>query len=395
MLGLPYEQPAQLVEDYLEVFDAAFAGPGPVDVENDRFRMHNPLDITDIAPTPMLLAALGPVMLRIAGERADGTMLWMADERAIGEHVVPADHEGGRGRGPARATRRRRRPGRACARPTRSTARASGRTGCSGTPSTRRTTSACSSTATPRRRRHGRAGDARPTSSAGSGRSPTPARPTSRSASCRMGSGARRDPGLGRPDARVPGVARARPHVSAEYPATRGDLLWGSIPVMAADAAARFGDAHAVVDGDRRVTFTELIGEAQRVTGSADAVRRRARRPGRDLVPEPVRVARGRARHARRRARAVVPVNTRFKGEEVRYILAPQRRARRLHRRRVPRHRLRRHRRRTSVATCPTLTWSSASTNPRRPITRSTVRALGRRRRQPAAVDRASAGGAR
>ena len=88
MLGLPYEQPAQLVEDYLDVFDAMFSGPDPVDVENDRFRIHNPLDVTDL-PVPVLLAALGPVMLRIAGERADGTVLWMADERAIAEHVVP------------------------------------------------------------------------------------------------------------------------------------------------------------------------------------------------------------------------------------------------------------------------------------------------------------------
>jgi alkanesulfonate monooxygenase SsuD/methylene tetrahydromethanopterin reductase-like flavin-dependent oxidoreductase (luciferase family) len=28
-------------------------------------------------------------MLRIAGEHASGTILWMADERAIGSHVVP------------------------------------------------------------------------------------------------------------------------------------------------------------------------------------------------------------------------------------------------------------------------------------------------------------------
>jgi F420-dependent oxidoreductase-like protein len=89
MLGLPYEHPTQVVEDYLDVFDAMFAGPGPVDVENDRFRIHNPLDITDVTPTPVLLAALGPVMLRIAGERSDGTILWMADERAIADHVVP------------------------------------------------------------------------------------------------------------------------------------------------------------------------------------------------------------------------------------------------------------------------------------------------------------------
>jgi F420-dependent oxidoreductase-like protein len=88
MLGLPYEQPAKLVEDYLDVFDAMFAGPSPVDVENERFRIHNPLDVTDL-PVPVLLAALGPVMLRIAGERTAGTVLWMADERAIAEHVVP------------------------------------------------------------------------------------------------------------------------------------------------------------------------------------------------------------------------------------------------------------------------------------------------------------------
>jgi 5,10-methylenetetrahydromethanopterin reductase len=89
MLGLPYERPAHLVQNYLEVLNVAFAGPGPVDVENDDFRIHNPLDVTDLPPTPILLAALAPMMLRIAGEHAAGTILWMADERAIGGHVVP------------------------------------------------------------------------------------------------------------------------------------------------------------------------------------------------------------------------------------------------------------------------------------------------------------------
>jgi len=89
MLGLPYEHPAATMADYLDVLEPALAGPGPVDVENDRFRVHNPLDVTDAGPTPVLLAALGPVMLRIAGERTDGTILWMADERAIAGHVVP------------------------------------------------------------------------------------------------------------------------------------------------------------------------------------------------------------------------------------------------------------------------------------------------------------------
>ncbi len=89
MLGLSYERPAAVMRSYLDVLDAALRGPGPVDVENDLFRVHNPLAITDLAPTPVLIAALGPVMLRLAGERTDGTLLWMADERAIGSHVAP------------------------------------------------------------------------------------------------------------------------------------------------------------------------------------------------------------------------------------------------------------------------------------------------------------------
>lgn len=89
MLGLPYEKPAAYTRDYLEVLNAAIAGPAPVDVENDSFTVHNPTVLAADPPMPVLVAALGPVMLQIAGELADGTVLWMADERAIGEHIAP------------------------------------------------------------------------------------------------------------------------------------------------------------------------------------------------------------------------------------------------------------------------------------------------------------------
>jgi len=88
-LGLPYDRPARLVRDYLDVLAAAFAGPGAVQVDNDNYRVHSPIDVTDSFEMPVLLAALGPTMLRIAGERTGGTILWMADERAIGDYVVP------------------------------------------------------------------------------------------------------------------------------------------------------------------------------------------------------------------------------------------------------------------------------------------------------------------
>ncbi|OBK87538.1 LLM class F420-dependent oxidoreductase [Mycolicibacter sinensis] len=89
MLGLPYDKPAAYTRDYLEVLNAALAGPGPVDVENSNFTVHNPTALGAEPKMPVLVAALGPVMLQIAGEHADGTSLWMADEKAIAEHIAP------------------------------------------------------------------------------------------------------------------------------------------------------------------------------------------------------------------------------------------------------------------------------------------------------------------
>jgi F420-dependent oxidoreductase-like protein len=88
-LGLSYERPAHVVRNYLQVLNAAFTGPGSVDIENDTFRVHSPMDVAEPVPMPVLLAALGPVMLQIAGEQTSGTILWMADERAIQNHIAP------------------------------------------------------------------------------------------------------------------------------------------------------------------------------------------------------------------------------------------------------------------------------------------------------------------
>jgi F420-dependent oxidoreductase-like protein len=89
MLGLPFDRPLTEMRATLDALDQGLAGPGRVDVENGIFRIHNPIDVTDLTPTPVLLAALGPKMLQLAGERTDGTILWLADERAIESHIAP------------------------------------------------------------------------------------------------------------------------------------------------------------------------------------------------------------------------------------------------------------------------------------------------------------------
>jgi alkanesulfonate monooxygenase SsuD/methylene tetrahydromethanopterin reductase-like flavin-dependent oxidoreductase (luciferase family) len=71
------------------VLEQALAGPGLTEVDNELFTIRQPLDVTDITPTPVMFAALGPVMLKLAGERAAGTILWLADERTIASHIAP------------------------------------------------------------------------------------------------------------------------------------------------------------------------------------------------------------------------------------------------------------------------------------------------------------------
>ena len=89
MLGLPYEKPAAYTRDYLEVL----MPPCRTRVRSTWRTTPSPctirLDLPPVSPLPVLVAALGPVMLQLAGEHADGTVLWMADERAIGDHIAP------------------------------------------------------------------------------------------------------------------------------------------------------------------------------------------------------------------------------------------------------------------------------------------------------------------
>jgi len=99
MLGLPYERQVTTARCYLDVLDQALSGPGLVEVDNELFHIRQPLDITDITPTPVMMAALGPVMLKLAGERAAGTVLWLADEPTIAGHVVPTITKAAEGAG--------------------------------------------------------------------------------------------------------------------------------------------------------------------------------------------------------------------------------------------------------------------------------------------------------
>lgn len=89
MWGLSYERPARYLREYLAALVPMLAGEA-VQAEGEvvTARTLGPLEVAAPPPT-LLIAALGPVLLRIAGSTADGTVTWMTGRRTIAEHVAP------------------------------------------------------------------------------------------------------------------------------------------------------------------------------------------------------------------------------------------------------------------------------------------------------------------
>ena len=88
MFGCSYERPARHIREYLAVLGPLLAGQ-PADFTGETLSAHVGLSVPAPGPVPLLLAALAPRMLRLAGEHADGTVLWMTGPATVASHVVP------------------------------------------------------------------------------------------------------------------------------------------------------------------------------------------------------------------------------------------------------------------------------------------------------------------
>lgn len=96
--GLSYDHPGRHTEEYVQVLTALLAGRD-VDFDGQDFSVHaHGRGVIPAQQVPVLLAALGPRLLRVAGEIADGVVLWMASARAIEAHVIPRLHAAAAGR---------------------------------------------------------------------------------------------------------------------------------------------------------------------------------------------------------------------------------------------------------------------------------------------------------
>lgn len=88
LLGLSYARREKHMREYLAVLGPLLRGE-PARFEGEEFRVALDLQLPEAPQVPVLLAALGPRMLRLAAQSAAGTILWMTGPRSIDTHVLP------------------------------------------------------------------------------------------------------------------------------------------------------------------------------------------------------------------------------------------------------------------------------------------------------------------
>jgi 5,10-methylenetetrahydromethanopterin reductase len=88
MFGYDFSRPVEHTRECLSILRPLLHGE-PAKVQGNQLSADITLATPGPTPVPLLLAALGPRMLRLAAEYADGTVLWMTGPATVRSHIVP------------------------------------------------------------------------------------------------------------------------------------------------------------------------------------------------------------------------------------------------------------------------------------------------------------------
>lgn len=89
MLGLDYSKPIRHTREYLSVLMPLLEGRAAA-FKGEEYRVAVQVQVEGAKRPPVLLAALGPQMLKLAGKHVDGTITWMGGPKYLAETAVPA-----------------------------------------------------------------------------------------------------------------------------------------------------------------------------------------------------------------------------------------------------------------------------------------------------------------
>jgi len=87
MWGISFDAPVGHMSDYLQIL-MALLHDGTISYGGKHLTSRGGIDVPADAP-PVLVAALGPQMLKLVGRVADGTVTWMTGPETIRNHISP------------------------------------------------------------------------------------------------------------------------------------------------------------------------------------------------------------------------------------------------------------------------------------------------------------------
>ncbi len=92
MFGYSFAKPARHMRDYLAALGPLLRGES-VSYQGETLKVEGTITVPGAAPPSLLIAALGPVMLRLAGELSDGTITAWTGPATIADYIVPTISE--------------------------------------------------------------------------------------------------------------------------------------------------------------------------------------------------------------------------------------------------------------------------------------------------------------
>ncbi len=88
MWGLSYGKPVRHLREYLSVLMPLLEGQ-PVQFQGEEYRVQGALAAVGSSRPSVVVAALGPQMLRVTGTLADGTSTWCVGPKTLSELTIP------------------------------------------------------------------------------------------------------------------------------------------------------------------------------------------------------------------------------------------------------------------------------------------------------------------
>lgn len=88
LMGMSYDKPIRHIRDYLSIL-GPLSRNEPVSYSGEAYTTYGALTANGAPPFSVVVAALGPQMLRVTAELADGTLTWCTGPKTLGGYVVP------------------------------------------------------------------------------------------------------------------------------------------------------------------------------------------------------------------------------------------------------------------------------------------------------------------